>query len=103
MSFNIESGIIWVTMDKYSVKSVFQCFVAVKNPDIRIIDLWQKKKNLDKILSDTGKNDSKLRTQVRMGYEDLLLFIKNIGEPFWKKTPINHYSDPDKPVEYNTN
>ena len=108
MSYNGDSGIMWVTLDKFTVRSIYQRNVSIKNPDIRVItyfpkQLWQKKKNLDIILSEARKKDSKLRTQVRMGDEDLQLFTKNVGEPFWMKTPINHYGDPDQSIEFVSN
>ena len=56
-------------------------------------ELWERKVALDQLLKLERVNQPNLRTQVRLGVEDLQLYTKFNGEPLWQATPATAYGE----------
>ena len=102
MSFNPDSGIMWITTDIFSIKRIFARMVQMKNPDIKVINyfppqVWERKRKLEHLLKIARQQNPDLRTQVRMGENDISLFSKMVGEPFYKWTLLDTYGDLNNP------
>ena len=74
-----------------------------KNEEIKVINyfppqLWSRKKNLEKLLKIARSENPELRTQIRMGDEDITLYTKMVGQPFYQWTPITKYGDPNMEI-----
>ena len=59
---------------------------------------WSRKKNLEKLLKIARSENPELRTQIRMGDEDITLYTKMVGQPFYQWTPITKYGDPNMEI-----
>ena len=82
---------------------MFSRFMSAKNKDIKLLNyfppqLWNKKRNLEKILKIARNNNPDLRTKIRMGDDDLALYTKIKGQPYYQWTPINKYGNPNDEV-----
>ena len=93
-----ESQILWIETSEANVKKIYSRAAALKNKNIRLItyfpaELWERKVALDKHLKLERVNEPNLRTQVRLGTEDLELNTKHVGEPLWQVTPVTAYGE----------
>ena len=61
--------------------------------------LWERKKRLEIILKEARKKNPSLRTQIRMGENDISLYTKIVGENFYSWTPLTKFGDPNEPQD----
>ena len=104
MSTKVDSNIMWVTMTEQKVKETFQRAARVKNSKIKLFtffpaSIWDRKVELDRLCKIQREINPKLRTQIRLGSNDIELYTKEINEPYWLKTPVLEFG-PLPPIGY---
>ena len=97
-----EARILWITTTKEAVKKIFKragtMGSRLRERRVNLYnffprELWARKLSLDSNCRKARMEDSKLRTQVRLGETDIQLYTKYVEEPFWRKTPNEQYGE----------
>ena len=60
--------------------------------------LWERKRSLEALLSKEQQKDSTLRYQIRLGINDIELFVKSQHDPFYLKTNLEAYGKLSPPL-----
>ena len=86
MAFDPYTEIMWITTRESNIKNIFQRAAQVKRQNVR--------------LKRARSKDPSLKTQIRLGKKDIELYTKYKDEPFWRRTPLSKYGDPNSNVVY---
>ena len=91
-----DSKILWINTTEHNVKKLYARAAAIKNKNIQLFtyypaELWERKIALDKNLKEARSNNANLRTQIRLGVDDLELHTKYTNENIWQITPLTEY------------
>ena len=103
MSRNGYASIMWLELTEADVKMIFQRAAKVRgNKKFQLLTyfpphLYDKKRNLDRLLKLQRNIEPTLRTQIRLGDHDLELFTKHKDEKYWRQTLLTAYGDPANP------
>ena len=109
LSNNSKSGIMWVKIgDRNRIKIMSQIgrLAKGKKLNIRLISkipqqFWERNKVLENLCYNERQLNPNLRTQVRLGKQDLELMTKHKDEMFWRSTPNEAYGQlPEPETEY---
>ena len=92
--------ILWITVTERIVKKIFQRAANVKDNQIQLLTyfphhLYKRKIALEKLLRVARAAEPNLRTQIRLGKDDITLFTKYKNETFWQSTPLENYGKID--------
>lgn len=93
-----NATILWIEATEQEIKRIYFKSARVQNNDINLVTyfpsiLWQRKISLIENCKKQQKIQPKLRYQVRLGYNDISLFTKEVGEKFYICTPIQAYGE----------
>ena len=97
MSKNPYSSILWVTLSKeLDVTKIFRRSAQLKTRHIRIMtffpsSIWPRKMSVEKNLFEARKSNRALKYQIRLGMNDIQLFIKDDKLPVWTRVDLDRY------------
>jgi hypothetical protein len=92
------SKIMWIETSEKEVKEIYKRAASVQNKSVQLYtyipaQLWDRKISLDINCKKAREQNVNLRTQIRLGTDDLELYTKYKGEPYWQKTPVLEFGD----------
>lgn len=112
MSKNPYSAVLWVTLSKHNdVTKVFRRAAQLKTRDIRIMtffpsSIWSRKMSVEKNMAKARQTTKDLKYQIRLGNNDIQLFIKDNQNPIWTRVDLDKFgpvTDLPEELKDNTN
>ena len=105
-SNNANSDLIFFNTSESVIKRMFFRIKSAREhvPTIRLQTyfpqlLWERKSFLETKAKEERAKNPRLRTSIRLGNNDLEVYVKEVGEAFYTKMPINHWGIPP-PIGY---
>ena len=85
---------MWLETSELEVKQISQRASKVRRENnFQLLNYFLS--HLDKILKNQKAIEPNLRTQIRLGDDDLSLFTKYKDKPYWRSTKLTAYGDPE--------
>ena len=85
MATNWSSNIMWIEVGEDTVNRLLHRAAVLKNPHIQLVTfipsgLWNRKKDLNQKMKEQRIKEPRLRYQITVGKNDIILKTKMVGE-----------------------
>ena len=92
-----ERNILWVSFPNENlVSSIFKRQAEIGRPNVRLLKYippwcYDRNKELEILCRLEREKDPNLRTKVLLGHRDLKLSVKQKGDTFYKRVPVEYF------------